>query len=98
MCFSSHSAAKGVMASAVNLRAISWIWSWSSVSSNWCMGAACRLRPRTQQDGLAGGLFLQQSFELQDMLRRPAVEDPLAEGGEVRAAFKAQFELLRPAR
>src|SRR6478672_7550094 len=40
MCFSSHSAANGVIASAVNLRAISWIWSWSSVRSNWLISRA----------------------------------------------------------
>src|SRR5687767_2709412 len=35
MCFSSHSAAWGVIASAVKARAISWIWRCSSVRSNW---------------------------------------------------------------
>src|SRR5688572_28620616 len=40
MCFSSHSAACGVIAPAVNWRAISWIWRCSSVRSNWLMRGA----------------------------------------------------------
>src|SRR5690349_8392994 len=46
ICFSSHSAAWGVMASAVNCRAISWIWRCSSVRSNWLMGAPLALPAR----------------------------------------------------
>src|SRR5690606_7159106 len=50
-CFSSHSAAKGVMLSAVNRRAMSWIASWSSVRANWSVTLASFGKLRTSGVG-----------------------------------------------
>src|SRR3954454_8777641 len=84
MCFSSHSAANGVIASAVNLRAISWIWSWSSVRSNWLIA----------RRALARGFFLKQSLEPQHVAHRVPLEHPAAEGGEVGPAVEAAKHLF----
>src|SRR5688500_5051077 len=64
MCFSSHSEACGEIASAVNLTAISWIWRWSSVRSNWVMAGS-----------LAHYALLEQ--ELQQFFVMEAVGQPL---------------------
>ena len=48
--FSSHS---GVIASAVNFCAISWIWRWSSVRSNWVM--AQPFKEAAKSEFLSGG-------------------------------------------
>src|SRR3954447_10387715 len=94
--FSSHSAANGVIASAVNLRAISWIWSWSSVRSNCVITRRSRARPGRQQDWLGGHLRLKQSFELHHLANRRPLQHPLAETGEVRPFVEADH-FLRPA-
>src|SRR3982751_3981696 len=94
--FSSHSAAKGVIASAVNLRAISWIWSWSSVRSNCVIARRSRARPATQQDWLGGGFRLEQPFELHHLANRGPLQHPLAEAREVRPSVEADH-FFRPA-
>src|SRR5436309_15366933 len=96
ICFSSHSAANGVMASAVNLRAISWIWSWSSVRSNCVIARRSRARPATQQDWLSGRLGLKEAFELHHLANRGPLQHPLAETRQVRP-FVEPDHFLRPA-
>src|SRR5688500_12459219 len=70
MCFSSHSAAWGVIASAVKLRAISWIWRCSSLRSNWLIYRLWRRGggPGRRVGEAASFLFLGL------LLERPAVE------------------------
>src|SRR5574338_165713 len=101
MCFSSHSAANGAIASAVNLRAISWIWSWSSVRSNWLIArrpyGAVRLsaRPHPRYRSV-GWLLFQQPLELQHVPHGRPLEHPFPERCQVRPLVEADH-LLGPA-
>src|SRR5215210_7301464 len=72
MYFSSHSAAIGVIASAVNLTAISWIWRWSSVRSNWCMSGRA----------LARHLLLDQPLGVKHDLNRGSLAHPPRESDQ----------------
>src|SRR4051794_33148595 len=96
MCFSSHSAANGLIASAVNFRAISWIWSWSSVRSNWLIAGGSRAARRCQQDRLGGGFLLQQSLEAKDIADRIPLLHPLVKGAQVGPAVDAAEHLVGP--
>src|SRR5436309_51416 len=97
ICFSSHSAANGLMASAVNLRAISWIWSWSSVRSN-CVIARRALggAPHVSKMALLSGFLLEQPFEPKHVAHRGTFEHPFAERLQVRP-FVEPERLFRPA-
>src|ERR687893_2613036 len=87
MCFSSHSAACGVIASAVNLTAISWIWRWSSVRSNWLIS----------QRALACDFGLGQPFGLEhNPNRRPLAHRP-GEGDQARPAVEVDAVHRGPA-
>src|SRR3954449_1017262 len=97
MCFSSHSAANGLIASAVNFRAISWIWSWSSVRSNWLIAGGSRAARRCQQDRLGCGFLLQQTLEPKDVAHRIPLPHPLVEGAQVGPAIEAAEHLFGPA-
>src|SRR5687767_13732280 len=85
MCFSSHSAANGVIASAVNFCAISWIWRWSSVRSNWVMALPLAAAGRSSQP-----LGLEHGPDGLALLHAPA------EGGKIGPAREVDAEFPGP--
>src|SRR5436190_10094654 len=96
ICFSSHSAAKGVMASAVNFRAMSWIWSWSSVRSNWCDMASALAPARRELPVGSGAAFVGEAALRVGALQRVTgpgeghdLRPTLAFAGEVEQAGEA---------